>query len=85
MLSTLAVIGVDSEDSLSDARAFLAASRVSFPVGDDNSAHVMNQVYGFEGDPYAVFIEGNGTILTIHPGALSPSQFVSLEHRLLAT
>ena len=84
-LGRLAVIGVDSEDTLSDAQSFITSSHVSFPVGDDGSAHVMNAVYGFEGDPYAVFIEGSGRIMTIHPGPLSPSQFVTLARRLLAS
>jgi len=84
-LGRLAVIGVDSEDSLSDALSFIKSSGVTFPVGDDNTAHVMNGLYGFEGDPYAVFIEGNGHIMTIHPGPLSPSQFETLERKLLAT
>lgn len=83
-LGRLAVIGVDSEDTLSDALSFVKASGVGFPVGDDVSAHVMNAVYGFEGDPYAVFIEGSGRIMTIHPGSLNPSQFVTLGRRLLA-
>ncbi len=84
-LGHLAVIGVDSEDTQSDAQSFITSSHVSFPVGDDGSAHVMNAVYGFEGDPYAVFIEGSGRIMTIHPGPLSPSQFVTLARRLLAS
>jgi peroxiredoxin len=84
-LGRLAVIGVDSADTLSDARSFIAASGVTFPVGDDGTAHVMNGVYGFEGDPYAVFIEGSGRIMTIHPGPLSPARFVTLERELLAT
>jgi thiol-disulfide isomerase/thioredoxin len=84
-LGRLAIIGVDSEDSPSNALSFIKSSGVTFPVGDDGTAHVMNAVYGFEGDPYAVFIEGNGRIMTIHPGPLSPSQFVILARRLLAS
>jgi thiol-disulfide isomerase/thioredoxin len=84
-LAHLAVIGVDSEDTLSDALSFIRSSGVTFPVGDDGTAHVMNGLYGFEGDPYAVFIEGSGRIMTIHPGRLRPSQFVTLARRLLAT
>jgi peroxiredoxin len=83
-LSHLAVVGVDSADTHSDAQSFVKASGITFPVGNDASAHVMNGVYGFEGDPYAVFIEGNGTIMAIHPGSLSPSQFVRLARRLLS-
>jgi peroxiredoxin len=84
-LARLAVIGVDSADTLSDARSFVQSSGVTFPVGDDGTAHVMNGVYGFEGDPYAVFIDGNGRIMTIHPGPLSPTRFVTLARQLLAS
>jgi hypothetical protein len=79
------VVGVDSEDPLSDALSFIRASGVTFPVADDASAHVMSGLYGFEGDPYAVFIEGNGTIMAIHPGSLSPSQLVRQARRLIST
>ena len=85
VLSKLTVIGVDSEDTLSAAHAFIKASGVTFPVGDDATAHVMNGLYGFEGDPYAVFIEGNGSILSIHPGPLSPAQLVRFERELVAS
>ena len=84
-LSQLVVIGVDSEDTLSHARALIKESGVSFPVGDDGSAHVMTGLYEFEGDPYAVFIESDGTIMAIHPGPLSPNQLVSLERKLIST
>jgi peroxiredoxin len=84
-LSRIAVIGVDSEDTLSDAQNFVKTSGVTFPVGDDSTAHVMNALYGFEGDPYAVFIEGSGKIMAIHPGPLSPAQFILFEQELVST
>jgi thiol-disulfide isomerase/thioredoxin len=83
VLSRLSVIGVDSEDSPSNALSFIKSSGVTFPVADDGTAHVMNAVYRFRGDPYAVFIGGNGRIMAIHPGSLSPSQFVTLARGLL--
>jgi thiol-disulfide isomerase/thioredoxin len=84
-LGHLAIIGVDSEDPPSSALSFIKSSGVTFPVGDDGTAHVMNAVYGFDGDPYAVFVEGSGRIMTIHPGPLSPTEFTALARRLLAT
>ena len=84
-LRRLTVIGVDSADTLSDAQSFMKSSGITFPVGDDATAQVMNGLYGFKGDPYAVFIEGSGRIMTIHPGPLSPSQFVTLARELLAS
>jgi peroxiredoxin len=83
-LSHLAVVGIDSEDTLSDAQSFIKASEVTFPVGDDASAHVMNGLYAFEADPYAVFIEGNGTIMTIHAGPLSPTMLAHLARKLIS-
>jgi peroxiredoxin len=83
-LGRIAVIGVDSEDTLSDARNFIKAAGVTFPVGDDSTAHVMNALYGFEGDPYAVFIEGSGQIMAIHPGPLSPAQLIAFEQELVS-
>jgi thiol-disulfide isomerase/thioredoxin len=84
-LGRLAVIGVDSADTLSDAQSFIKSTGVTFPVGDDATAHVMNGVYEFKGDPYAVFIEGSGHIMTIHPGPLSPGQFITLAQELLTS
>jgi thiol-disulfide isomerase/thioredoxin len=84
-LGHLAVIGVDSEDTVPNALSLITGSGVTFPVGDDSTAHVMNGLYEFEGDPYAVFIEGDGTIMAIHPGSLSPAQFVDLGQELVAT
>ncbi len=84
-LRRLVVIGVDSLDSPSSARSFVASSGVTFPVADDRSAYVTTAVYGFIGDPYAVFISGTGTITTIHRGLLGVSQFVSLEKKLVTS
>ena len=55
----------------------------SFPVGSDGDAQVTSSLYGFTGDPYAVFIAGNGTIVAIHRGPLSVRQLLSLEHEAL--
>jgi len=83
-LKKVAVVGVDSIDSPSQAAAFAASSGVTFPVGSDGDAEVTSSLYGFRGDPYAVFISGNGTIVAIHRGPLSVSQFHRLEHQALS-
>jgi peroxiredoxin len=84
-LRQLEVIGVDSGDPPGAAETFLHASHVTFPVGDDASSRVISSLYGFDGDPYAVFVRGDGTILAIHAGSLSPAQLISYGRRLLAT
>jgi peroxiredoxin len=83
-LKTIAVLGVDSADTLSAAQSLVRGTGVDFPVGDDRTAHVMNGLYEFRADPYAVFVKGNGTIMAIHPGPMSPAQFVALERKLVA-
>lgn len=82
-LKNVAVVGVDSIDSPSQAAAFAASSGVTFPVGSDGDARVTSSLYGFTGDPYGVFISGNGKIVAIHRGPLSVRQFLRLEHEAL--
>jgi len=83
-LKRVAVVGVDSVDSPSEAAAFARSSGVTFPVGSDGDAQVTSSLYGFTGDPYAVFVSGNGMIVAIHRGPLSVSQFISLERNTLS-
>jgi hypothetical protein len=83
-LKKVAVVGVDSLDSPSQAASFAASSGVTFPVGSDGDAQVTSSLYGFIGDPYAVFVSGNGKIVAIHRGPLSVSQFLNFEHQALS-
>jgi len=83
-LKRMAVVGVDSVDSPSVAAAFARSSHVTFPVGSDGDARVTSSLYGFTGDPYAVFVSGNGKIVAIHRGPLSVSQFIDLERMALS-
>jgi peroxiredoxin len=84
-LARLSVIGVDSADPPASARSFIRSAGVTFPVGDDGASRVISSDYGFDGDPYAVFIRGDGTIMNIHVGALSPAQYISLGRALLSS
>ena len=83
-LKKVSVVGVDSLDSPSEAAAFATSSGVTFPVGSDGDAQVTSSVYGFTGDPYAVFISGSGRIVAIHRGPMSVRQFVHFEHQALS-
>jgi len=83
-LKRVSVVGVDSLDSPSEADAFATSSGVTFPVGSDGDAQVTSSVYGFTGDPYAVFISGNGRIVAIHRGPMSVGQFINFEHQALS-
>ena len=83
-LAKVRVIGVDSEDTRQDGMAFVTASGIEFPVARDPDIAITNGDFYFEGDPYAVFVTGNGTISAIVPGPLSVARFTADEEKLVA-
>ncbi|HEY1827083.1 MAG TPA: TlpA disulfide reductase family protein [Acidimicrobiales bacterium] len=83
-LSNIEVIGVDSEDNLPQARAFVKSSGVTFPVAYDRNEDILSGDFYFEGDPNAVFVRSNGTIARIvHGDELTPSAFIADERALI--
>jgi peroxiredoxin len=83
-LSHIRVIGVDSEDSAGSAKSFIQSAGVTFPVASDPDITVTSGLFSFEGDPYAVFVKGDGTIARIVRGAvLTPSSFTADERALI--
>ena len=82
-LSRIRVLGVDSEDPLSVARSFVAGSGVTFPVAYDPDVAIMSGKFYFEGDPYAVFVKGDGRIGAIVPGPISVAKFTAEEKKLI--
>ena len=66
-LSKIHVIGVDSEDTTSNARSFIKSSGVTFPVAYDPNVTITEGTFDFHGDPYTVFVRGNGTIGQVVP------------------
>jgi peroxiredoxin len=81
-LAKVRVIGVDSEDSKSVGAAFVHSSGVGFPVARDPDLAVTSGDFYFNGDPYAVFVKGDGTISAIVPGAISVAKFTAEERKL---
>jgi peroxiredoxin len=82
-LSRVQVLGVDDLDSPSSARTFIHDAGVTFPVAYDPNTVITQQDYGFNGDPFAVFIDGDGTINKIVSGAvLTPSSLKADERAL---
>ena len=59
---------------------FVHQSGVTFPVGADPDYRVTEGLYAFIGDPDAVFVDGNGTIVRIVHGAITASQLRRWEH-----
>jgi peroxiredoxin len=82
-LSKIHVIGVDSEDTVDNAKSFIHSSGVSFPVAYDQDLGITSGLFYFEGDPHAVFVNGNGTISKIVFGALSAATFTADERALI--
>lgn len=83
-LAKIRVIGVDSEDSVGSAKSFIKSAGVTFPVAYDPDTTVTLGLFNFHGDPYTVFVKGDGTIEKIVPGAqLTPASFRADERALL--
>jgi peroxiredoxin len=83
-LSKIRVIGIDSFDSESTAKAFIQEMGMRFPVAADPSAEITSGLFYFKGDPYTVFVSGDGTISRIVIGAqLTPASFTADERALI--
>ncbi len=82
-LAKVHVIGVDSDHKQNVGEAFVKSAGVDFPVAHDAVIAITNNDFFFQGDPYAVFVKGNGTISAIVPGALSPARFIAEEKKLI--
>ncbi len=67
-MSRVQVIGIDSEDSASTARQFIHKEGVTFPVALDPNVSITSGLFYFDGDPYAVFVRGDGKISKIVAG-----------------
>jgi thiol-disulfide isomerase/thioredoxin len=83
-LSKVQVIGIDSEDSKGVGESFVRSSGVEFPVARDPDIAITSGDFYFNGDPYAVFVKGNGSISAIVPGPLSVSKFRAEEEKLVS-
>src|ERR1019366_1786455 len=81
-LGKVHVIGVDSEDSRATGLAFVKSRGIGFPVAFDHNIAITSGAFYFEGDPYAVFVKGDGTISAIVPGPISVAKFTAEEKRL---
>ena len=83
-LARIHVLGVDSFDKTSTAKTFIHTEGVTFPVASDPGAGITSGLFYFDGDPYAVFVNGDGTIVKIVRGAvLTPSSFTADERALI--
>ena len=56
------VLAIHVQDTASDARAFVRANRVGYPVALDPRLTIGNR-YGFKGSPYTVVVDRKGEIV----------------------
>ena len=57
---------------------------MTFPVAPDPDADITSGLFYFKGDPYTVFVNGDGTINKIVIGAqLTPASFTADERALI--
>lgn len=83
-LARVRVVGVDSEDTLGNAKSFIHSSGVTFPVAYDPNVNITSGLFYFDGDPYAVFVRADGTIAQIVRGdVLTPSSLTADERALI--
>lgn len=68
-----AVLGIDGQDTAAAAKAFVAKTGVTFPVGKDNIFAVTSGKFGFPGLPYTVFVDPHGIVTAVHPGPTTPA------------
>jgi peroxiredoxin len=82
-LARVRVVGIDSEDTTGNAKTFIKDSGVTFPVAYDPNLDITSGDFYFTGDPYTVFVNGNGTINKIVDGAqLDAASFTADERAL---
>jgi cytochrome c biogenesis protein CcmG/thiol:disulfide interchange protein DsbE len=83
-LAGIRVVGVDSEDTVGNAKSFIKGSGVTFPVAYDPNVNITSGLFYFTGDPYAVFVRSDGTIAKIVRGdVLTPSSLTADERALI--
>jgi len=68
------VLGINALDQRTAAIDFVAANKITFPVGVDSVGAVTNGVFGFPALPEVVFVSSKGIITQIHYGVTTPAE-----------
>lgn len=75
--SPVIVMGVDANDKLSSARAFVREDGVRFPVIFDPSGNVTTGIFQFGQIPETVFVTAQGVVTRVYYGAIPTKQLIS--------
>lgn len=76
------LLAIHVQDTAADARTFMRANRVSYPVALDPRLTMGNQ-YGFKGTPYTVVVDRNGEIAARIVGESAVSKLPRILDELL--
>jgi len=82
-LARVHVVGIDDLDSVGSAHSFIRSAGVTFPVAYDPNATITANIFKFDGNPYAVFVQSDGTIQRIVRGAVLTPASLSADERAL--
>lgn len=74
-------LGVDHQDSRSDAIELLDAFGITYPAGYDPKGEVAAR-YGLRGLPATVFITADGRIVELHQGEITGAELEERLHQL---
>ena len=75
--SPVVVMGVDANDILSAAQAFVRKDGVRFPVIFDPSGNVTTGIFQFGQIPETVFVTAQGVVTKVYYGAIPTKQLIS--------
>lgn len=79
------VMGINALDASGPATAFVAANRLTFPIGVDAEGAVTNGDFGFPALPEVVFISKTGIITGIHYGVTTPAELEAGARKAVAS
>ena len=80
----VAFVGIDVNDTRTDALAFLTRVGVTYPVAYDGTGQTTGR-YGLFGLPSTVFVNPAGTIVGVHAGALTSTVVAAALHQAFGT
>ena len=74
------VLGLDVHDSVSDARSFIKAHKLSFPLAVDSSDRTLD-AYGVQALPELFFISPDGRVVEHFRGLVPPARIEGAIHK----
>ena len=83
--SPVVVLGMDANDPLGSARAFVKKDDVTFPVAFDSHGAVTSGVFGFQNIPETVFLNAKGVVTDVYYGAVPTKRLIAGIKSLRAT